>query len=359
MKTLMKTVTVLSYWLNYLKGEIENIHQNDPSMYSKLDVIFLHPGFHIILFHNTAHFFWIHGFRFLGRFISNIGRFCTGIEIHPNAKIGKNFFVDHGHGVVIGETSVIGNDCTLFQGVTLGGKSNLKGRRLNEGGRSVRVLRTGKRWGVLGMKRHSSTADREKNCECSKGENKSLELGRIGLGTWAWGNRLLWGYETEMDDEIQKALHRSIDGGVRLIDTADSYGTGDLNGRAELLLGRGLKNYHDASVSETVVVATKLAPYPWRLTRGSIVSAAKQSLDRLGKSRKQIDIGQLHWSTANYAPWQERQLWDGIADCYECGLIRSVGLSNYGPQQLQKAVKFIREERQVPVSLAQAQGMSC
>ncbi len=129
MKTLMKTVTVFSYWLNYLKGEIENIHQNDPSMHSKLDVIFLHPGFHIILFHNTAHFFWIHGFRFLGRFISNIGRLCTGIEIHPNAKIGNNFFVDHGHGVVIGETSVIGNNCTLFQGVTLGGKSNLKGTK--------------------------------------------------------------------------------------------------------------------------------------------------------------------------------------------------------------------------------------
>ena len=168
------------------------------------------------------------------------------------------------------------------------------------------------------------------------------------------------GYDKGMDQEIVKALHDSIDGGVRLIDTADSYGTGDLTGRAEELLGNGLMTYDNVDVQKDVFVATKLAPYPTRLTRNSIVKAAQQSLDRLGTSRSAIDIGQLHWSTQNYLPFQERILWDGIADCYEKGLVKRVGLSNYGPRQLIKAVKYIREERGVPVVLAQAQGiLSC
>ena len=158
-----------------------------------------------------------------------------------------------------------------------------------------------------------------------------------------------------MDTEIESVLHESISGGVRLVDTADSYGTGSLEGRAEVLLGRGLRSHADRAESDAVVVATKLAPYPWRLTRGSMVAAVRKSLGRLGGARERIDVGQLHWSTANYLPFQDRQLWDGLADCYEQGLIGAVGLSNYGPKQLRRAVRHIRDERGVPVALAQAQ----
>ena len=122
-----------------------------------------------------------------------------------------------------------------------------------------------------------------------------------------------------------------------------------------MLLGRGLRSHADRAESDAVVVATKLAPYPWRLTRGSMVAAVRKSLGRLDGARERIDVGQLHWSTANYLPFQDRQLWDGLADCYEQGLIGAVGLSNYGPKQLRRAVRHIRDERGVPVALAQAQ----
>ena len=171
----------------------------------------------------------------------------------------------------------------------------------------------------------------------------------------SWGNRFLWGYDERMDQEIESVLHESISGGVRLVDTADSYGTGPLKGRAEILLGRGLRSRASRSESDSVIVATKLAPYPWRLSRHSIVAAVRESIDRMGGARDVIDIGQLHWSTANYLPFQDRQLWDGLADCYDQGLINAVGLSNYGPVQLKRACKQIREVRGVPVTLAQAQ----
>lgn len=120
---------VFLFLLDYLEGEIQNIYEKDPSMLNFWDVIFFHPGFHIILFHNTAHFLWMIGLKFLGKMISNLGRVFTGIEVHPNVKIGNKLCIDHGCGVVIGESTIIGNNCTLFQGVTLGGKSTKKGTK--------------------------------------------------------------------------------------------------------------------------------------------------------------------------------------------------------------------------------------
>ena len=87
----------------------------------------LYPGFHAIIFHNIAHFFWFLNCKFIAKFISCFSRFVTGIEIHPNAKIGNRLFIDHGCGVVIGESTIIGNDCIIFQGVTLGGRTFIKG----------------------------------------------------------------------------------------------------------------------------------------------------------------------------------------------------------------------------------------
>lgn len=107
----------------YLKDEIDGMMQRDPAARSRLEVVLCYPGFHAIVFHRIAHPLWIRGWRVLARWISQVGRFLTGIEIHPGARIGRNFFVDHGMGVVVGETSVIGDNVTLYHGVTLGGVS--------------------------------------------------------------------------------------------------------------------------------------------------------------------------------------------------------------------------------------------
>lgn len=103
------------------------IKERDPAQPTTLEVIFSYPGFHVMtLFHPVAHFLWKRRLRALARFWSHIGRLVTGIEIHPQAKIGKNFFIDHGMGVVIGQTATIGDNVTIYHGVTLGGKGHDK-----------------------------------------------------------------------------------------------------------------------------------------------------------------------------------------------------------------------------------------
>lgn len=104
-----------------LRDEIDSLMARDPAARSRLEVVLAYPGFHAVLWHRMAHGAWVRGWRLLGRLLSNIGRFLTGIEIHPGAKIGRRLFIDHGLGVVIGETAEIGNDVTLYHDVTLGG----------------------------------------------------------------------------------------------------------------------------------------------------------------------------------------------------------------------------------------------
>ena len=101
--------------------EIDTIIERDPAAESRLGVIFLYPSFHIMIFYKLANILWRYNLRFIARLIMQIGRMLTGIEIHPAAKIGCNFFMDHGLGIVIGETTEIGNNVTIYQGVTLGG----------------------------------------------------------------------------------------------------------------------------------------------------------------------------------------------------------------------------------------------
>jgi serine O-acetyltransferase len=112
-----------------IKEDIACVFGRDPAAQSVLEVVTAYPGFHAVLIHRVSHRFWNAGFRWLARFISHIGRWLTGIEIHPGAQIGRRFFIDHGMGVVIGETAVIGDDCTLYHGVTLGGTTWNKGKR--------------------------------------------------------------------------------------------------------------------------------------------------------------------------------------------------------------------------------------
>ena len=112
-----------------LKSDLSIVFDRDPAARSYWEIITTYPGVHAILFHRLAHRLWKLKLYWFGRAISHIGRFFTGIEIHPGAVIGQRFFIDHGMGVVIGETAVIGDDCTLYHGVTLGGTSWKQGKR--------------------------------------------------------------------------------------------------------------------------------------------------------------------------------------------------------------------------------------
>ncbi|MFZ5511813.1 MAG: serine O-acetyltransferase [Pseudomonadota bacterium] len=107
----------------HLREDIVSVLERDPAARSKWEVLTCYPGVHALLLHRLAHWLWLRDFKWLARFISQFGRWFTGIEIHPGAVIGRRVFIDHGMGVVIGETAEIGDDCTLYQGVTLGGTS--------------------------------------------------------------------------------------------------------------------------------------------------------------------------------------------------------------------------------------------
>lgn len=112
-----------------LRDDIDCILERDPAARSRWEVITCYPGLHALLMHRFAHACWNHGFLWLGRFVSNVARFLTGIEIHPGATIGRHVFIDHGLGIVIGETAVVGDGSTIYQGVTLGGTSLTRGTK--------------------------------------------------------------------------------------------------------------------------------------------------------------------------------------------------------------------------------------
>lgn len=113
----------------HLREDIASIIQRDPAARNTWDVITCYPGLQAIVMHTWANWCWTHGLKWLARFIAHLARFFTGIEIHPGASIGRRVFIDHGMGVVIGETAVVGDDCTIYQGVTLGGTSLTKGAK--------------------------------------------------------------------------------------------------------------------------------------------------------------------------------------------------------------------------------------
>jgi serine O-acetyltransferase len=115
--------------LKNLRDEIDATLARDPAARSRLEVALCYPGFHALVFHRLANWLWRRRWLLVGRFASHLGRMLTGIEIHPGARIGKRLFIDHGMGVVIGETAEIGDDCTLYQGVTLGGTSLTRGAK--------------------------------------------------------------------------------------------------------------------------------------------------------------------------------------------------------------------------------------
>lgn len=154
----------------------------------------------------------------------------------------------------------------------------------------------------------------------------------IGVGTWAWGNQFLWGYDPNQDEQIHATFRRAVDLGFQFFDTADSYGTGRLSGRSETLLGCWCAELPPAR-RHVLTVATKLAPFPWRLGRKGLDRAFAASIARL---QGKLDRVQLHWSTARYAPWQETPLLEGLADLVLAHKVAELGVSNFGPKRLRR-----------------------
>ena len=214
---------------------------------------------------------------------------------------------------------------------------------------------------------------------------------RIGLGTWSWGNKFFWNYQTSNDDDLRETYKEALKRGFNLIDSADSYGTGQLNGRSEQLLGKFLLDTSNAQ-KKRIQICTKLAPYPWRVGNKGFTKPFLKSLERLNNKldivqlhwstakynpwqelqllnnlcdlidqgfnkpffkslerlNNKLDIVQLHWSTSKYNPWQELQLLDNLCDLLDKGFDFQIGLSNIGPQRLKTLIQYLtKRDRKV------------
>jgi len=119
----------MAFMFRQLREDVASVRERDPAARSTWEVLTCYPGLHAIWIHRFAHWYWMHGLHWLGRLTSHVGRWLTGIEIHPAVVIGRRVFIDHGMGTVIGETAEIGDDCTIYQGVTLGGTSLYRGTK--------------------------------------------------------------------------------------------------------------------------------------------------------------------------------------------------------------------------------------
>ena len=119
----------MTSFFHSVREDIAAVLESDPAARSVFEVVILYPGLHAVWVHHLSHWLWRHGLRFLARYVSQVARLFTGIEIHPGAELGRRLFIDHGMGTVIGETAIVGDDVTLYQGVTLGGTGKEKGKR--------------------------------------------------------------------------------------------------------------------------------------------------------------------------------------------------------------------------------------
>lgn len=199
-----------------LQEEIAVVFERDPAARNAWEVITCYPGFHALLVHRLAHSLWSARLRWLARVVSHCGRFLTGIEIHPGAQIGRRFFIDHGMGVVIGETAEIGNDCTLYHGVTLGGTSWHKGKRHPTLGNGV-VLGAGAK--VLGPITVGDGARIGSNAVVVK----NVPPGATAIGIPArivekeagdHSGFSAYAVGSDMNDPVAKAIHELIDHSV-------------------------------------------------------------------------------------------------------------------------------------------------
>ncbi|MBI2311078.1 MAG: serine O-acetyltransferase [Betaproteobacteria bacterium] len=204
-----------------IREDIASVFDRDPAARNTWEVITCYPGFHALVVHRLSHWFWVHDLKWFGRFLSHLARWFTGIEIHPGARIGRRFFIDHGMGVVIGETAEIGDDCTLYHGVTLGGTSWNKGKRHPTLGRGV-VIGAGAK--VLGPITVGEGARIGSNAVVVKDvpagatavgiparildEVKAKTAEKMGFSAYA--------ISSDMNDPIAKAIHGLLDHTVNI-----------------------------------------------------------------------------------------------------------------------------------------------
>jgi serine O-acetyltransferase len=187
--------------LNRLREDIACIRDRDPAARSTWEVLTCYPGLHALWFHRLAHWCWMRGLRWAGRFVSHIARWLTGIEIHPGAVIGRRVFIDHGMGVVIGETAEVGDDSTLYQGVTLGGTSLVRGAKrhptLGRGIGSNAVVIKEVPPGATAVGNPARILHKESDAQREQAAN------RMGFSAY--------GLSADGDDPLVKALHGLID----------------------------------------------------------------------------------------------------------------------------------------------------
>lgn len=211
-----------------IREDLQIVYERDPSARHHLEILTTYPGVHALLMHRLTHWLWQHKAKWFARWLAHVARWLTGIEIHPAAHIGRRFFIDHGMGVVIGETAIIGDDCTLYHGVTLGGTSWKKGQRHPTLGNQVVVgagakvlgpieIGTGSRIGsnavvvktvppdstVVGVPGHlikpSKTAHQDPN-DTQRRANMAYKLGFDAYGA-----------TRDAPDPMADALHRTLD----------------------------------------------------------------------------------------------------------------------------------------------------
>lgn len=196
---------------NRIREDISVVFDRDPAARHALEILTTYPGVHAVLFHRLSHFSWRIGLKWLARFIAHFSRWVTGIEIHPGATIGRRFFIDHGMGVVIGETAEIGDDCTLYHGVTLGGTSWNKGKRHPTLGNNV-VIGAGAK--VLGPITVSDNARIGSNSVVVKDVEEGstmvgLPANAVGSVEYdrANGRFQAYGHQASADDPVAVAIH--------------------------------------------------------------------------------------------------------------------------------------------------------
>jgi len=175
-----------------------------------------------------------------------------------------------------------------------------------------------------------------------------LKVSPLGIGAWSWGDRVFWGYDDSQEGAAQEAFNAAVKSGINLFDTAEVYGIGTAWGHSESLCGKFAREYPDKD--QEILVATKFAPIPNRFfePRKAVGQALRDSLERLGTDR--CDLYQLHWPGF----FVDAGFWDGLADAYDAGLVRSVGVSNYSEKRLRSVHKALAE-RGVPLACNQVQ----
>lgn len=195
-----------------IKEEIAVVFERDPAARSSWEVVTCYPGFHALLAHRLSHGLWTRGFKWLARWLSHGSRWLTGIEIHPGATIGRRFFIDHGMGVVIGETAEIGDDCTIYHGVTLGGTTWNKGKRHPTLKTGVVIGAGAKVLGPITIGEHAKIGSNAVVVKDVPDNATAIGIpARLVESHEATGRFAAYGIARDANDPVTKAMHALID----------------------------------------------------------------------------------------------------------------------------------------------------